>query len=488
LVSGAIQFIKTQTGKITIGIVGTPGIINPLYSSANSVDESLVKLFYRSLITFNENSLPIGDLAESWELSDGGKTYIITLVNDAFWEDGTPITAADVIFTYNLIQSPEYNGPEKARFSNVGLTQINQNTLKLSLTESFSPFLESLNIGILPRHIWENIALNEIPSSLYAIQPVSATNLSVKKISVENNHISKINIENTKTSRQYDVVFLESEKEIAAKLKNGSIDIGFFTNKDISSELAEWPNIESSAHQVCGTGITWFSNSSRDANHPVHSMSLNESIASIFTQQENLPSLRYALSSGHWAYTKHNINTEKTEEDMRVAFDIIPAESPLKVSVMPDVSDLVSIASIRKTLESYGFKATFTMISPGNVEQMLYEREYDVLLAHQDFGHDPDQYTFWHSTQTDLSQGGLNVSGYKNRRMDKALEDGRLETDLDKRKIAYNTMQELLSEDIPALFFAHPNVYVAVRQNSNVKSIDRCLWHPNDWLSYIVEK
>jgi len=154
LVSGAIQFIKTQTGKITIGIVGTPGIINPLYSSANSVDESLVKLFYRSLITFNENSLPIGDLAESWELSDGGKTYIITLVNDAFWEDGTPITAADVIFTYNLIQSPEYNGPEKARFSNVGLTQINQNTLKLSLTESFSPFLESLNIGILPRHIW----------------------------------------------------------------------------------------------------------------------------------------------------------------------------------------------------------------------------------------------------------------------------------------------------------------------------------------------
>lgn len=483
VVTGIVRFITVQTSQTAVGIVGSPRIIHPLYQSLSSIDTALAPLFYRSLLTFNQESQPIPDLAESWEISEDGLVYTIYLKTDQLWEDDQPITASDVVFTINQINDLTYTGPEKNRFVGVGVALVNDYTLTLTLTEQFSPFLESLNIGILPQHIWEDLSIEDISTSLYSIEPVSATNLSVVEVSTDTDHISRMEIENRMTHKRFELLFFISEDDLAQAIKLGTVDVGIFAVEEIAKQFADWNNLSISAKQVCGTSITWFSNQERDTNHPVKNSTFNESVASLFTQDEQLPSLRFTLPTNHWAYREYTINTKLTAEQMRAAFAIIPADSPLKVSVMPDIAALLSVQAIRDAFETSGLNASITLISQENVQQMLFDREYDVLLARQDFGHDPDQYIFWHSTQTDIGKGGLNISEYKNRRMDKALEDGRLTSDQTERKDAYGIMQQRLSEDMPALFFTYPNVFVVSRIKAQTTSIDSCLWLPTDWLS-----
>ena len=58
--------------------------------------------------------------------------------------------------------------------------------------------------------------------------------------------------------------------------------------------------------------------------------------------------------------------------------------------------------------------------------------EYEAFLAIYDIPSDPDQYSTWHSTQLET-----NITKYSNPRIDKLLEDGRLELDQEKRKSTF---------------------------------------------------
>ena len=85
--------------------------------------------------------------------------------------------------------------------------------------------------------------------------------------------------------------------------------------------------------------------------------------------------------------------------------------------------------------------------------------EYDAFLVIFDIPPDPDQYTLWHSTQA-----GSNISRYKNPRIDKLLEDGRLNLDTEARKKIYLDFQRFLLEDAPAAFLFHPTWYTISRK------------------------
>ncbi len=80
--------------------------------------------------------------------------------------------------------------------------------------------------------------------------------------------------------------------------------------------------------------------------------------------------------------------------------------------------------------------------------------EFQSFLAVFDIPSDPDQYSFWHSTQEQT-----NITEYKSPRIDKLLEDGRSELNTDERKKIYLDFQRFLVEDSPAIFLYHPKNY-----------------------------
>jgi peptide/nickel transport system substrate-binding protein len=81
------------------------------------------------------------------------------------------------------------------------------------------------------------------------------------------------------------------------------------------------------------------------------------------------------------------------------------------------------------------------------------------MLAYLTVPQDPDQYYYWHSTQS-LS----SIIGYKNLKVDKLLEEGRSTYKIADRKTAYIDMQKTLSDDPPAVFLFYPYSYTVKRK------------------------
>ena len=93
------------------------------------------------------------------------------------------------------------------------------------------------------------------------------------------------------------------------------------------------------------------------------------------------------------------------------------------------------------------------------IETQIDLNNFDTILTYGSIPSDPDQYTFWHSTQTKT-----NLTKLDNSRIDKLLEEGRLALDQQERKQIYQDFQRYLLEESPAIFLSYPNIYTINRQ------------------------
>jgi len=95
-------------------------------------------------------------------------------------------------------------------------------------------------------------------------------------------------------------------------------------------------------------------------------------------------------------------------------------------------------------------------------------RNYEALLFGEVLNYNPDPFAFWHSSQK--KDPGLNLSLYDNAEVDKLLEEARQETDRNIRAEKYRKFQELVIEDVPAIFLYSPD-YLYI-QNKSVNGVE----------------
>ncbi len=160
-------------GEYIEGLIGQPKYLNPLFSSANDVDSDITSLLYRGLFSSNNTGIQ-PNLAESYTVSPDGKTYTISLKKNEHWSDGETITADDVIFTIESISNPEVGSPLIAAFQGVQTEKVDDATIRFTLKEPYAPFLENLTVGILPAHIWDEIAPSNLRLTNNNLQPVGS--------------------------------------------------------------------------------------------------------------------------------------------------------------------------------------------------------------------------------------------------------------------------------------------------------------------------
>lgn len=103
------------------------------------------------------------ELAEKWEIQNDGKLLIFTLRPELKWSDGKPLTADDVLFTYQDIIFNEKIPTGTRDVLRIGQSQtlpkvekLDDRRISFSLTEPFAPALRTLGgIGIMPKHVFE---------------------------------------------------------------------------------------------------------------------------------------------------------------------------------------------------------------------------------------------------------------------------------------------------------------------------------------------
>lgn len=159
-------------GKYTEGVLGSPKLINPLFSQLNDVDEDLVKLVYSGLLRYDDERRLVSDLAVRYDVSEDAKEYIFELKQGVKWHDGEVFNSHDVVFTFDLIQDTRVGSPLFVSFQGVTVEALDAYRVKFTLTEPFPAFLSSLTVGILPSHIWNQIPVDQIRLAQRNLQPI----------------------------------------------------------------------------------------------------------------------------------------------------------------------------------------------------------------------------------------------------------------------------------------------------------------------------
>jgi peptide/nickel transport system substrate-binding protein len=91
-------------------LIGEPGTLNAVMQSATT-EQEVIACLSRNLLDFDPRMNLVPGLAEKYEQSPDGRTFRFWLRRDAVWEDGTPVTSADAVFTIRRIMDPKIPAP-----------------------------------------------------------------------------------------------------------------------------------------------------------------------------------------------------------------------------------------------------------------------------------------------------------------------------------------------------------------------------------------
>lgn len=150
-------------GVFSMALAGNPKMW-PMQGNINNVLAN--KVLYSSMVRYDSKDLhPVGDLAESFDVSEDGLVWTFKLKKNVKWHDGVPFTAADVKWTFDTYTSPEVAYFRKAALKDLEKTEIvDDYTVRLvtkNPNASF-PVLLGYLVNILPKHKLEKISAKDL--------------------------------------------------------------------------------------------------------------------------------------------------------------------------------------------------------------------------------------------------------------------------------------------------------------------------------------
>ncbi len=150
-------YAQTPTGGLTSLLAPEPPmLVLPLNQQQPTIVAG--SKMYEGLLDFDFELNPLPQLAESWQVSEDGLTYTFHLQKAAKWHDGTPFTAADVVFSCDVMLK-EVHPRARGNFERCeSITALDDHTVVFVLKEPFAPFIKAFECGsapICPKHIFE---------------------------------------------------------------------------------------------------------------------------------------------------------------------------------------------------------------------------------------------------------------------------------------------------------------------------------------------
>lgn len=137
---------------LIIGSVEEPDTLN-VFVSLMFTTGKVMSGVMSPLVNFDTKLNFVPALAESWKISEDGKTYTFKLRKGVKWHDGQPFTAADVVATHKMIMDPKFGAPSTLGWDQIeSMATPNDHTLVVKLKASYMPFLAWVG-PIGPKHL-----------------------------------------------------------------------------------------------------------------------------------------------------------------------------------------------------------------------------------------------------------------------------------------------------------------------------------------------
>lgn len=506
--------IPQKGGSVTEGIVGFPILVNPVIANSEA-DKDLVSLIYSGLMRKDASGNLIPDLAVSWpSISEDGKEYTFVIKEDAKFHNGEKLTAKDVIFTIEKIKDPTIKSPLRSRWEGVEVEQKGETTLVFTTSEPYFSFLNNTTLGILPSELWKNVSTSDFNlSSLNNSKAIGSGPYKIKKVTKNEEGLSKkYELERFRDFvlekpliKYFNIVSFANEKEVLRALQSKTItQAGCISPENISG-------IKLDNYSVYSTvlprlfGLFFNNKNNKIFADPVVIQAINSSIdrqdiidevLSGFGIQINNPipekiipngendkysnlkieEINNKLEEAGWKLGEDNIRVKKTEkkkgeiEELKLSFEITTGNTP----ELKKVVELISNQLFKIGIEVSSSKIYET----GQLNQLIKARDYEALFFGQIINHESDLYSFWHSSQ--ISDTGLNIAMYSNRKVDSILESI-VKEKMSEEELAekYISLRSEFSSNLPAVLIYSPEYIYVVSNNINGLSLDNII-NPSD--------
>jgi peptide/nickel transport system substrate-binding protein len=494
----------THPGLLRIGFSFEPSSLNPMLSATiPAIDLSMFVFSYA--VRFDDRARPVPDAlsevptVQNGDVTKDGRTLIYRLRHNVKWQDGQPLTCADLKFTWQVVMNPSTNAVSTEGYRDIrDIDCSNPYVAVVHMKRLYAPYIQELwssdsNVPILPQHILVkyNDKNGSINHASYNAKPVGSGPFQVVEW-IRGSHIR----------------LHANPNYFLGKPKLNDILISFIPNENTMETQIRSHEIDLMAN---GTGVNWprYARLAAEKKNgvtamPVDSLTFDNIVfntrSAILSDRRVRIALAYALNKREivakiyhgaafiaqtddhprysWAYNgnlvgprydlqraKNILNSAgwkpgpdgiRTKNGRRLEFTFTAAaESTLSRAVQTLVQQQWREAGVQADVKNFDATALFANGNAG----IIASGRYDAAIYGYGSAPDPDDSTLYSSE--DLAPRGQNVSLWENARATQALRDGLNTLDLNRRKRDYTVVQEELLKDVPVIIIAYrKDIYV----------------------------
>ncbi len=396
-----------------IGLVGDYDI--------NTLPNEVLDKVSHGLVVIDEKGQLLPALASSWKMNKNAEEFTFQLKKDLVWDDGKDFRAQDLAFNFKDVEY-KASSDENVQFK-----------LKRPL-----PIFPTYLAKPIVRYPLHGVA------GLYKVDKIKTSQGFVKEV-----HLSP----NKEGLPLIIYKFYDSESKMISAYKTGAINKMHIFKKNIAETFLDWKNTKVTKAVDYTRVMTLFFNLK---NPVLQEKDAREAISLAIPTKEMLElgePAKGPIAPTSWAFKQ---SLDQPLENLDLAQKNIAkftSTSEAKLNFITFYDYLGTASSLEENFKKIGLQ---TDLKLSNFEAAS---QFDLLLAFWQIPQDPDQYFFWHSTQTEG-----NITRYNNVKVDKLLEDGRGTLNVVDRKKIYADFQEVLADELPAIFLYYPYVYTVERK------------------------
>jgi ABC-type transport system substrate-binding protein len=474
-------------------LASDPTTMSPLFTRSGA-EQAVCILHYGGLLKMDETMTPVHDLVDSWEITDDALHLRFELLPDANWSDGEPVSADDVIFTFERAANPETGSTRSAMPLQVlgaqeyaqgdvdsieGLSAPDSKSVEIELADPNAIWALQLTAlcgqGILPKHVFEDIAPAELEGHELSRNPeVGAGAFLLARWETEQFLEFRANETYFKGRPSLDGIvmkFLVADVALA-QLETGETDLANVTF-DEYERVQGLPELEVVSNP--SVSITQLMvNNSREHLTPrikqafMHAID-HVGITSAVYHGLATPVFSSVIGPSEWLgdigdiIDEAGLNTYDYDPDL--AMQILEEEGwdpeqPVELIYVTDMLDeLPAWTIIQENLRAAGVRLELTQLEFATMRSVREDGEYDLIVLRGGIpAVDPGTALTGFIPQPD---GSDNLIRYSNERLTEIVAEATRTADTEVRRELYLEAAQIQNEELPHLFLWSPHIIFA---------------------------
>ncbi|MFA5234132.1 MAG: peptide-binding protein [Sulfurimonas sp.] len=466
-----------------------PSRLNPILATDSSSSE-ITGFLFNGLVKYDKDlSTIIGDLAQEFYFEDD-KTLIFKLHKNVKWHDGKSFGAKDVVFTYEVLISSKISSPYSANFRFVkSVEAVDEFTLKVIYKEPYFKALETWMMGILPEHILKNE--QNLMNSSFNTNPIGTGAYKLHQLEHSKNIILSAFDDYFEGRAKIDTISFHVIADPMTRfmmLKSGALDVGSIEpmqyERQLKSDFFEKFNIYENISQ----SYTYLGFNLR--LEKFKNPKIREALSLAIDREELAQILFFdhakVCTGPFLPGTKaFNESVKAPSQDIKRAKELLAEagydeNNPFTFEIATsNSSDIRPYAAqiLQHQLKKAGVIVTLRVMEwQAFLNMVVFPHKFDTVLLGWGLSPTPDPYMFWHSDND--KQGGFNLVGYHNPKINKMIEESQSMIDSEKLSGVWREMFKIITDENPYLFLYIPNSITTVDKNiKNVEPAPSGIWH-----------